>query len=84
MQIYTWSFLLSMPLGFEPQDNLSGNYFPRYLFFSLTEISDQVFLTEIRFLKRNSGMKKKYVLQFTSAWAKPPAVILWIIFLLLP
>ena len=53
-------------------------------FFSLTEISDQVFLTEIRFLKRNSGMKKKYVLQFTSAWAKPPAVILWIIFLLLP
>ena len=29
-------------------------------------------------------MEKKYVLQFTSAWAKPPAMILWIIFLLLP
>lgn len=27
-------------------------------------------------------MKKKYVLQFTSAWAKPPAMILWIAFLL--
>lgn len=23
MQIYTWSFWLSMPPGFEPQDNLS-------------------------------------------------------------
>ena len=60
MQIYTWSFLLSMPLGFEPQDNLSGNYFPRYLFFFFNWNQwsgffnwNQVFKKEFRNEKKN-------------------------------
>lgn len=32
MQIYAWPFLLSMPLEYDPQDNLSGNYCARYHF----------------------------------------------------
>lgn len=30
MQIYAWSFLLSMPLRYDPQDNLNRNHYPRH------------------------------------------------------